>query len=68
MEDVKVKVDGSKLMVVIMKATSETMLRTVMESISMLMVINIKGNGRIIFRMEKDKHNIRMEVDTTDNF
>ena len=55
-------------MVVIMKATSETMLRMVMENILMLTVINIKDNGRIIFRMEKGKHNIQTEVDTMDNF
>jgi len=32
------------------------------------MAINIKASGKIIYQMEKDKHNIQMEADTMVNF
>ena len=39
-----------------------------MENILILIDIHIKDNGKIIYLMEKDKHNIPMVVDIMANF
>lgn len=39
-----------------------------MENILILMDTLIKDNGKIIYPMEKDKHNILMVVDIMDSF
>lgn len=68
MEDAKVKDAGLKLMAVIMKEILKIMLPMDMEGILMSMATNMKGNGKIIFPMERDKPNILMEVVITDSF
>ncbi len=67
MVDVKEKEDGSNMMVVIMKVILKIMSQMDMVYILMLMVINIKVNGKIIYPMGKDRPSIQMAVDIMDN-
>lgn len=68
MGDVKVAEDTSKKIEATIKVTLKTMQQTVMGSTSIDQPTDMRGSGKIISLMAKEKHFILTKADTMDSF